>query len=55
MKKKQLNKTSDKNKYLEIYIEENGRLILTPLKNETLSLAKAISGKSNPGDTVFCG
>lgn len=41
--------------HLEIYIEEDGKLILVPLTDKTLSVLKAISADSKNLPSVYCG
>ena len=42
-------------KYLEIYIEKDGKAILTPLTNSSLSAFRAIIGKKESEQSLFCG
>jgi hypothetical protein len=44
----------DRNIYLEIYIEDDGEIIITPLTNDTQEIFKAMAGKEIlPG--TYCG
>lgn len=53
-KKQSKNKTCV-GKYLEIYIEKDGKAILTPLTNSSLGVFRAITDKRKPGQSLFCG
>lgn len=44
-----------KTNYLEIYIEEDGRLIFTPLTPRSLPVVKAISDKAGYLQNFYCG
>jgi hypothetical protein len=53
-KKQGKNKTCA-GKYLEIYIEKDGKAILTPLTNRTLNAFQVIVGKKKTEQSLFCG
>lgn len=48
-------KDINKNIYLEIYIKEDGRLILTPLTNNTSSFLKEVSDNKEETANLYCG
>ncbi len=41
--------------YLEIYIEEDGRLIFTPLTKRTAAVFKKILNNKNLLSSIYCG
>ncbi|MEK6563807.1 MAG: hypothetical protein AABZ65_02115 [Candidatus Omnitrophota bacterium] len=47
--------SAKKQSYLEIHIEEDGKLKFTPLTRNTASVAKALSGKADMDLSVYCG
>jgi predicted RNA-binding protein len=54
-KKKITGKKIEKLDYLEIYIRENGQLILTPLSENCISVFKAISENQQDIPNLYCG
>lgn len=44
-----------KHKFLEIYIEDDGNLIITPLKNNLLTVFQPISGSNKVDNSFLCG
>ena len=53
--KKEPDKNILRQSYLEIYIEENGRMILTPFTSEALPILKAVSDNSKCPSSTYCG
>jgi len=48
-------KENNKGTYLEIYIEDNGRLILTPLTKNTMPIYNQISDNLKKTPDIYCG
>jgi len=53
--KKQVKNKTCVGKYLEIYIEKDGKAIFSPLTNSSLNAFQAIAGKKKTGQSLFCG
>lgn len=43
------------NNYLEIYITQDGSIMLTPVTSRTKVLVEKISGRNSEPDNVYCG
>jgi hypothetical protein len=41
--------------YLEIYIEFNGRVVLTPVKKEILPFLQRFSPETEISNSIYCG
>jgi len=54
-KKKTSDIKNDKSEYLEIFIQEDGRLIFSPLTDKSVSVFKAISDNHQNIPNPYCG
>jgi hypothetical protein len=53
--KKSSDNKNDKSEYLEIFIQEDGRLIFSPLTDKSVSVFKAISDNHQNIPNPYCG
>lgn len=56
MKREKIIKANSKREiYLEVYIREDGDLIINPMTKDTLSAFRAISDNQEEQDIIYCG
>jgi hypothetical protein len=55
LKKFSTNKEKNIESYVEIYIEEDGKLIFTPLTKSNLNFFRKISGNKELKGSIYCG
>jgi hypothetical protein len=48
-------KSIKKQNYLEIYIQDDGSLMLAPITKDNLTVFKAISGRPRQRPSLYCG